>query len=71
MAELHHDAAKSPAVPKEFGGKGIVWNQAGDNIIASGETLAECEKNVSETDETEPRFEKVPRPGVRIIGAAR
>ena len=71
MAELHHDSAKSPAVPKELGGKWIAWNQAGDTIIASGDTLAECERNVSGTDETEPRFEKVPRPDVRVIGAAR
>ena len=72
MSEQHGRSVDfPPIVPKEHGGKWIAWNCDGTRISASGETLQQCEREASQKGEREPRFEKVPRSDVRIIGAAR
>lgn len=60
-----------PAVPIELGGKWIAWNFDGSRIVAHGDTLDECEKAAAKVGEKNPRFEKTPRPNVRIIGIAK
>ena len=60
-----------PAVPVEFGGKWIAWTLDGSRIVAHGDTLDACERAAAKAGEENPRFEKVPPAGVRIIGAAR
>ena len=60
-----------PAVPIELGGKWIAWTFDGTRIVAHGETLDECEKAAAKAGEKNPRFEKTPRPDVRIIGIAK
>ncbi len=60
-----------PVVPKEFSGQWIAWSHDGTRIVATGTTLSEVEKAAKDSGEGQPRFEKVPRANVRIIGAAR
>jgi hypothetical protein len=60
-----------PTVPKEFSGQWIASNHDGTRIVATGNALADAEKAAKEAGEEHPRFEKVPRANVRIIGAAR
>jgi hypothetical protein len=60
-------APKRQAVPFQLGGKWIAWSSDGTRIVASGDTLDECER----AGEKDPSFEKTPRPEVRIIGARR
>ena len=60
-----------PVVPIELGGKWIAWTFDGTRIVAHGDTLDECEQAADKAGETNPRFEKTPRPGVRIIGIAK
>ena len=62
---------QTPIVPRELGGKWIAWTYDGSRIIASGDTLDECEAAAEKAGETNLRFEKTPRADVRIIGAAR
>jgi hypothetical protein len=57
-----------PIVPKEYGGKWIAWDPEGTRIIACGSTLSEAAEAARNTGCKSPRFEKVPRPDVRIIG---
>jgi hypothetical protein len=60
-----------PTVPKELSGQWIAWNHDGTRIVATGNGLADAEKAAKQAGEEHPRFEKVPRANVRIIGAAR
>jgi hypothetical protein len=60
-----------PAVPIELGGKWIAWTLDGSRIVAHGDTLDECEMAAAKAGEKTARFEKTPRPDVRIIGIAR
>jgi hypothetical protein len=60
-----------PAVPIELGGKWIAWTFDGSRIVAHGDTLDECEAAAADAGEKNPRFEKTPRPDVRIIGIVR
>ena len=60
-----------PPVPIELGGKWIAWTLDGARIVAHGDTLDECKKAAAEAGEKTPRFEKTPRPDVRIIGLRR
>jgi hypothetical protein len=63
--------AKRPPVPVELGGKWIAWTFDGSRIVASADTLDECEAAAAIAGEKTPRFEKTPRADVRIVGAAR
>jgi hypothetical protein len=56
------------AVPLELGGKWVAWSADRLRIIAHGESLEECQEAARQAGETDPCFEKTPRPDVRIIG---
>ncbi len=60
-----------PAVPNLFGGQRIAWNSSATWIIASAGTLRDCAASAAAAGETDPQFEKVPRPDIRILGMAR
>jgi hypothetical protein len=59
------------AVPAELGGKWIAWASNGTRIVASGDTLDECEAAAERAGETDPSFEKAPPADVRIVGVHR
>jgi hypothetical protein len=71
MGSQPQESQPSPAVPKELAGKWIAWDHEGTTIVASGETLSVVREAAERAGESQPRFEKVPRADVRIIGAAR
>jgi hypothetical protein len=71
MLQLKSRLPERPIVPVELGGKWIAWTNDGSQIVAHGDTLDECERAAAEVGEKTPRFEKVPRSDVRIIGAIR
>jgi hypothetical protein len=58
-------------VPVELGGKWIAWSSNGMRIVASGDTLDECETAAKKEGEKDPSFEKAPPADVRIVGAHR
>jgi hypothetical protein len=60
-----------PVVPLALGGKWIAWSFDGSRIVAHGESLDECEAAAVKAGEKRPRFEKTPRPDVRIVGVAK
>ncbi len=62
---------QTPVVPKELGGKWIAWDRTGTKIIASGETLKMARAAALHVGEKHARYEKVPRPDVRLVGARR
>ena len=71
MPDLPEQHVEPPIVPKQYGGKWIAWDYAGTRIVASGDTLAAAKQAAQIAGDVSPRFEKVPRSDVRIIGAAR
>jgi hypothetical protein len=71
MIQMKTHLPERPIVPAELGGKWIAWTFDGTRIVAHGDTLDECEKAAEQAGEKSPRFEKVPRSDVRVIGATR
>ena len=63
--------SQQPVVPKELGGKWLAWTLDGSRIVASGDSLLDCEAAAKRTGVTELRFEKTPRPDVRLVGVVR
>lgn len=55
-------------VPLEYGGKWIAWSADRLRIIAQGDTLDQCEEAANKAGESDPCFEKVPAPHIRLIG---
>jgi hypothetical protein len=58
-------------VPIELGGKWIAWSADGLRVVASGDTLDECELAAEKAGEHSPSFERTPRADHRVIGLRR
>jgi hypothetical protein len=71
MQPINDPNNQVPLVPKEYGGKWIAWDYEGTRIVASGTTLKEAREAARDAGCRNPRFEKVPRPNVRIVGRGR
>lgn len=59
---------RPPAVPIEYAGRWIAWNESQTKIVAAGETLPQVREAARQAGESEPVFAKAPRANVRFVG---
>jgi hypothetical protein len=68
MAEESSRVERPVAVPIEYAGQWIAWNQSQTRILAAGRTLPEVRQAARAAGEDRPVFAKAPRSHTRFVG---